>query len=80
MQSSVKVSDRLSVDREDNSNINNICYPKQEYGSGIEQELSLLSKETLVNDMACRLCAQGSDETQEHLQFCGGTSFERKGS
>ena len=24
-------------------------------------------------------CAQGSDETQEHLQLCGGTSFERRG-
>ena len=26
-----------------------------------------------------RLCSQGSDETQEHLQLCEGTKFERRG-
>ena len=32
-----------------------------------------------VNDMGCRLCSQDSDETQEHLQLCEGTKFERRG-
>jgi len=27
----------------------------------------------------CRLCSQDSDETQEHLQLCEGTKFERRG-
>ena len=29
--------------------------------------------------MGCRLCSQDSDETQEHLQLCEGTKFERRG-
>ena len=28
---------------------------------------------------ACRLCSEGSEETQEHLQLCRGTLFERRG-
>ena len=32
-----------------------------------------------VNNMQCRLCSEGSDETQEHLQLCSGTLFERRG-
>lgn len=32
-----------------------------------------------VNNMSCRLCSQDSDETQEHLQLCEGTRFERRG-
>ena len=31
------------------------------------------------NNMGCRLCSQDSDETQEHLQLCEGTKFERRG-
>ena len=27
----------------------------------------------------CRLCSEKSDETQEHLQLCEGTRFERRG-
>ena len=30
--------------------------------------------------MSCRLCSQDSDETQEHLRFCEGTRFERRGA
>ena len=34
----------------------------------------------LIQVAHCSLfCAQGSDETQEHLQLCGGTKFERRG-
>ena len=32
-----------------------------------------------INNMGCRLCSQDSDETQEHLQLCEGTKFERRG-
>ena len=28
---------------------------------------------------ACRLCSEGSEETQEHLQLSRGTLFERRG-
>ena len=36
-------------------------------------------RHSYVNNMACRFCANGSVETQEHLQLCGGTGFERRG-
>ena len=33
-----------------------------------------------MKNMSCRLYSQDSDETQEHLQFCEGTRFERRGA
>ena len=83
MESSVKVSDRLSEDPEDNSYINNMSLPKARVWirfraraiAGVKGNF----RHSYVNNMACRFCAQGSDETQEHLQLCGGTGFERRG-
>jgi len=83
MQSKVKVSDRLSDDPEDNSYINNMSLPRARVWirfraraiAGVKGNF----RHSYVNDMACRFCAQGSDETQEHLQLCGGTRFERRG-
>ena len=31
------------------------------------------------DDLACRYCDLGDDESQEHLEMCGGTEFERRG-
>ena len=38
-------------------------------------------KHSHVNNMQCkcRLWSEGSEETQEHLQLCSGTFFERRG-
>ena len=67
MQSSAKVKDRLSDDPEENSYINKMSLPRGNF------------RHSHVNNMGCRLCSQDSDETQEHLQFCEGTKFERRG-
>ena len=53
-------------------------YPELEYGSDLELELLPVCKETL-DILLLTTWHAGSDETQEHLQLCGGTSFERRG-
>ena len=36
-------------------------------------------KHSHTNNMGCRLCLRDQEETQEHLQQCEGTVFERRG-
>ena len=83
MQSSVKVSDRLSDDPEDNSYINKMSLPKVRvwirYRARATAGVKGNFRHSHVNNMRCRLCSQDSDETQEHLQLCEGTRFERRG-
>ena len=83
MQSSVKVSDRLSEDPEDNSYINKMPLPKVRvwirYRARAIAGVKGNFRHSHVNDMSCRLCSQDSDETQEHLLLCEGTRFERRG-
>ena len=83
MQSSVKVSDRLSDDPEDNSYINKMSLPKVRvwirYRARATAGVKGNFRHSHVNNMSCRLCSQDSDETQEHLQLCEGTRFERRG-
>ena len=66
-----------------NSYINNMSLPRARVWIGIRARAIASVKgnfwHSYVNDIACRCCAQCSDETQEHLQLCGGTSFERRG-
>ena len=83
MQSSAKVSDRLSEDPEDNSYINKMPLPKVRvwirYRARAIAGVKGNFRHSHVNDMSCRLCSQDSDETQEHLLLCEGTRFERRG-
>ena len=83
MQSSVKVCDRLSDDPEDNSYIKNMSLPKVRvwirYRARAIAGVKGNFRHSYVNNMGCRLCSEGSDETQEHLQLCEGTRFERRG-
>ena len=30
-------------------------------------------------NLSCRFCDEGSQETQEHIETCGGCKFERRG-
>ena len=44
------------------------------------EDNSYMSKMPLhVNNMGCRFCSSGSDETQDHLELCAGTRHERRG-
>ena len=83
MQSSEKVSDRLSDNPEDNSYINKMSLPKVRvwirYRARATAGVKGNFRHSHVNNMGCRLSSQDSDETQEHLQLCEGTKFERKG-
>ena len=29
-------------------------------------------------DLSCRFCKEGAEESQEHLEVCAGTLFERR--
>ena len=33
----------------------------------------------LYKDLQCKFCTSGEEETQEHLEVCDGTEFERRG-
>ena len=81
IQFSVKVKDRLSDDPEENSYINKMSLPRvwirfwARAIAGVKGNF----RHSHENNMGCRLCSQDSDETQEHLQLCEGTKFERRG-
>ena len=83
MQESSKVRDRLSDDPEENTYLKKMSLVKVRVWirfraraiAGVKGNF----RHSHVNNMQCRLCSEGSDETQEHLQLCSGTLFERRG-
>ena len=80
IQSSVKVKD----DPEENSYINKMSLPRvgvwiRFWARAIDAGVKGNFRHSHENNMGCRLCSQGSDESQEHLQLCEGTKFERRG-
>ena len=83
MQRSTKVNDRLSEDPDDNSYIYRM--PPSKVRVWIRYRARAIAgvkgnfRHSYVNNMDCRLCSEKSDETQEHLQLCEGTRFERRG-
>ena len=83
MQASVKVSDRLSDDPESNSYINKMSLHRVRvwirYRARAIAGVKGNFRHSHVNNMGCRLCSSDSDETQEHLELCEGTRFERRG-
>ena len=83
MQKKEKVSDRLSDNPEENSYINSMSLSKVRvwirYRARAIAGIKGNFRKSHVNNMGCRLCSDMSDETQEHLELCDGTSFERRG-
>ena len=83
MQKKEKVSDRLSDDPEENSYINSMSLSKVRvwirYRARAIAGIKGNFRKSHVNNMGCRLCSDMSDETQEHLELCDGTAFERRG-
>ena len=83
MQRSTKVNDRLSEDPDDNSYIYRMPLSKVRvwirYRARAIAGVKGNFRHSYVNNMDCRLCSEKSDETQEHLQLCEGTRFERRG-
>ena len=83
MKKSTKVKDRLTDNPEDNSYINTMSLSRVRVWlrfraraiAGVKGNF----KHSLTNNMGCRLCLRDHEETQEDLQQCEGTVFERRG-
>ena len=82
MDASIKVRDRLSDNTDDNSYINRIPIPLSRVWIRYRARAIAGVKGNFRHswdDLACRYCDLGDDESQEHLEMCGGTEFERRG-
>ncbi len=74
--------DRLSDNTDDNSYINRIPIPLSRVWIRYRARAIAGVKGNFRHswdDLACRYCDLGDDESQEHLEMCGGTEFERAG-
>ena len=77
-----KVRDRLSENSDENSYINQIPIPLSRVWIRYRARAIAGVKGNFRHsweDLSCRHCNLGVDETQEHLETCGGTEFERRG-
>ena len=82
MEASSKVRDRLSENSDENSYINQIPIPLSRVWIRYRARAIAGVKGNFRHsweDLSCRHCNLGVDETQEHLETCGGTEFERRG-
>ena len=82
MEASSKVRDRLSENSNENSYINQIPIPLSRVWIRYRARAIAGVKGNFRHsweDLSCRHCNLGVDETQEHLETCGGTEFERRG-
>ena len=77
MKKSTNVKDRLTDNPEDNSYINTISLSRVRVWLRFRALGNF--KHSHTNNMGCRLCLRDHEETQEHLQQCEGTVFERRG-
>ena len=83
MKNSVKVKDRLSDNPDDNSYINTMSLSKVRVWLRFRARATAGVKGNFrhshTNNMGCRLCLRNHEETQEHLEHCEGTVYERRG-
>ena len=83
MTNSSKVSDRLTENPEDNTYIHCMSLPQSRiwfrYRARAIAGVKANFKASFKGDLRCRFCKSGSTETQEHLEVCGGTEYERRG-
>ena len=82
MLASVKVADRVTANGEDNSYIHCLTLPESRiwirYRARCISGVKVNFKQS-HRDLKCRFCSSGSNESQEHLEKCAGTAFERRG-
>ena len=81
MEASSKIRDRLSANSDENSYINQIPIPLSRVWIRYRARAIAGVKGNFRHsweDLSCRHCNLGVDETQEHLETCGGTEFERR--
>ena len=83
MEDSKKVCDRLSEKPEENSYLSRIPLHRARvwirYRARATAGVKGNFKRSNANDMSCRFCSEGSEETQEHMALCAGLGHERRG-
>ena len=82
MQNSKKVGNRLTDNEHDNTYLANMslirCRTWIRHRARMIKGVKYNMKRS-YKDLKCRFCMNGDDETQEHLEVCGGCVFERRG-
>ena len=83
MLNSSKVADRVTDNAEDNSYINCLSLPLCRvwirFRARAIKGVKINFKNSFKDNLNCRLCTANVHETQEHLQMCEGTAYERRG-
>ena len=83
MLESKKVNDRISDDPEEQSYLEYMSLPESRIWMRLRARsitgVKANNKKSYEGDLSCRYCKEGILESQEHLQVCKGTEFERRG-
>ena len=83
MLNSPKVADRVTENEEDNTYINHLslqwCRIWIRYRARAIKGVKINFKNSFRDYLRCRLCTANVNESQEHLEKCEGTAFERRG-
>ena len=79
----IKVADRVSDDPSDNNYLDRMGLTHSRiwirYRARAIKGIKANHKRSWTNNLECRFCDSGILETQEHLEACGGLSWERRG-
>ena len=83
MNESRKVGDRLSDNTMDNKYLSYMGLPMSRiwmrYRARMINGVKMNHKGSYENDLNCKFCKQNVQETQEHLEECPETEYERRG-
>ena len=83
MLNSPKVADRVTDNEEDNTYIKHLSLPMCRiwirYRARAIKGVKVNFKNSFRDYLRCRLCTANVNESQEHLEKCEGTAFERRG-
>ena len=83
MLNSPKVADRVTESEEDNKYLNVLSLPMSRIWIRVRARaikgVKINFKNSFRGNLRCRLCTSNVNESQEHLEKCEGTAFERRG-
>ena len=81
VEASKKVGDRANGEPEHNSYLSYMTLPNSRIWIRVRARsvkgVKVNNKRSFTN-LSCRFCDSGADESQEHLEECGGCEFERR--
>ena len=83
MESSKKVADRIELIPSETHYLQTLSIPNCRvyirYRARSLANVKMNAKKSWKDNLTCRYCATGAQESQEHLEVCNGTEFERRG-